>query len=201
MKIRKILSAAAALCIAACTTFPTAYSVLPDLQALTASAIEAVKKGDLTFYLYEDHAELNRCSKEAEGDIVIPAEVEGLPVTSIHDSAMYSCKSITSLTIPEGVKSIECYAFHDCSSLTSVVIPDSLEYISNSAFYECSSLASIDFPEGLDFIGQYAFYGCESLSAIELTENVQVLYDKTKKKCSEGDKAAFGSYPYPGRRF
>ena len=63
---------------------------------------------------------------------------------SIGEWAFSSCKSLTSITIPDSVTSIGNYAFRSCSSLTSITIPDSVTSIGSSAFDYCSSLTSIN---------------------------------------------------------
>ena len=65
-------------------------------------------------------------------DVVIPAEIDGKPVTSIGDSAFYN-KSLTGLVIPGSVTSIGDNAFY-VNELTSVVIPGSVKTIGDGAF-------------------------------------------------------------------
>ena len=52
-------------------------------------------------------------------DVVVPARIDGLSVTSIGDSAFKST-SVTSVMIPSGVMTIGPLAFQDCTSLTSI---------------------------------------------------------------------------------
>ena len=66
-------------------------------------------------------------------------------MTSISSWAFNSCSSLTSVTIPDGVATIERSAFRRCSSLTSITIPDSVTSIAMFAFYDCSSLKDINF--------------------------------------------------------
>jgi hypothetical protein len=49
------------------------------------------------------------------------------------------CKSLTSVTIPDSVTSIEACAFLSCHSLTSVAIPSSVTRIGKGAFSDCNS--------------------------------------------------------------
>ena len=56
----------------------------------------------------------------SEVDIVISDTYNGLPVTSIGESAFASCSSLTSVVIPDSVTSIGDWAFGFCSSLTSI---------------------------------------------------------------------------------
>ena len=76
-------------------------------------------------------------------NIVIPAEYNDLPVTSIGYYAFQDCNSLTSIEIPSSVTSIGRYAFSGCSSLTSIEIPSSVTSIGWGAFSRCSGLTSI----------------------------------------------------------
>lgn len=86
----------------------------------------------------------------AQGDLVIPNEIEGLPVTSIGVSAFEGCGSLTSITTPDGVTIIGDWTFSYCRSLTSITIPDSVTSIGDRAFCGCRSLTSIRLPERFD---------------------------------------------------
>ena len=69
------------------------------------------------------------------GDVVIPSEIYGKPVTTIINSAFANCTRLTSVTIPDSVTSIGEEVFFGCTGLTSVTIPDSVTDIGSSAFY------------------------------------------------------------------
>jgi len=78
------------------------------------------------------------------GNVAIPDTINGLPVTTIGASAFYSCTSLTSITIPNGVTSIEVGAFQNCFSLTNVLIPASVTSLGTpDAFWGCLNLAAI----------------------------------------------------------
>ena len=88
-------------------------------------------------------------------------------VKSIETYAFYGCSSLTSITLPDGVTSIGFYAFSGCTSLTSITLPDGVTSIGDGAFYSCTSLTSITIPDGVTSIRGYTFYSCTSL--MELT--------------------------------
>lgn len=56
------------------------------------------------------------------------------------------------------------FAFGSCRSLTSITIPDSVTSISSSTFEGCNSLTNIIIPNSVTSIGSYAFRGCKNLT-------------------------------------
>ena len=90
--------------------------------------------------------------------------------TEIPAHAFYGCGILTSVTIPDSVKSIGHGAFYGCGGPTSVVIPDSVTSIGDWAFGYCSSLTSVEMGNGVTSIGSCAFYGCSSLTDVYITD-------------------------------
>lgn len=62
------------------------------------------------------------------------------------------------LVIPEKVEKIPTSCFYKCDSLTSIVLPENLKTISTFAF-DGTGLRHIDLPEGLDSLGNVVFGG------------------------------------------
>lgn len=108
-------------------------------------------------------------------DIVIPDTIEGYPVTAIGDYAFNSCYKLTSIDIPDSVRTIGIGAFKDCWALTSISIPDGVKEISMWMFAYCRKLTNIDIPDSVTVIGFEAFFHCENLKNIELPENLTTL--------------------------
>lgn len=105
-----------------------------------------------SIHVFSDGASI---SCEAAGDIVVPREIDGVPVTRISLSG----NAITSVSLPDSVTSLNVH----CSSLTEIKIPDSVREIGDNAFSGCKSLQSVEFPENLFEIGGWAFEDCTSL--------------------------------------
>lgn len=105
-------------------------------------------------------------------EAIIPATIDGVEVKSIGEIAFQNRPRLTSVTLSEGITSIDGYAFRDCKYLTSVTLPDSLTSIGTSAFENCARLQSIDLPKSLTSIGEKAFYKCEELKSVTLPDSL-----------------------------
>ena len=138
--------------------------------------------GDMVYQASDDAATLV-CYFGADSKVDIPAELGGKPVTSIGDYAFWNCRSLTKVTIPEGVTSIGDGAFGYCSSLTEVNIPKSVETIGDEAFQTCNSLTEVTIPEGVTSIGKYAFQFCNSLTEVTIPEGVTSIGDGAFESC------------------
>jgi len=130
----------------------------------------------------------------------IPPKIKDNPVTGIGNSAFIGVLNdnytkagyITTVTIPDGVKSIGVNAFRDCSNLTSINIPNGITIIRNGAFMGCkftsvtipdsvttiedqafsqSGLTSIIIPKNVTSIGALAFY-CFKLTSVTFQGNI-----------------------------
>ena len=76
-----------------------------------------------------------------------------------------NCSMLTSVTIGNGVNSIEHSPFFGCSGLT-ITIQNGVNSIGKFAFSDCSGLSSITIPSSVTSIGSYAFQNCSGLTSI-----------------------------------
>jgi hypothetical protein len=120
----------------------------------------------------------------AASDVVIPAEINGIPVRAIGEKAFYNRSSLTSISIPDSVTAIGDYAFSICSKLTSISIPNSVTTIGSYAFSNCSKLTSISIPDSVTTIGTGAFYYCSSLTSINIPAGLTSLGASVFASCS-----------------
>ena len=126
-------------------------------------------------------------------------------VKTIGNSAFQACSSLTSITIPDSVSTIAASAFKGCSSLTSITIPNSVTTIGNSAFEGCSSLKSILIPNSITTIGASAFKECSSLNSITIPDSVKTIKTATFTGCSSltsitipNSVTTIGNYAFDG---
>jgi tetratricopeptide (TPR) repeat protein len=101
----------------------------------------------------------------AAKNVVIPATISGVRVTSIGSSA-FTKKGLRSVVIPDGITEIiggeyfhEGGTFSD-NNLTSVSIGKGLKIIPSYAFTGNNHLTTLSIPDGITEIDDYAFHGC-----------------------------------------
>ena len=82
--------------------------------------------------------------------------------------------------------------FRNCSSLTSVTIPSGVRSIRSNTFDGCSSLTEITIPSGVTSIGYDAFSGCSKLTDVTFadTESEWDYYDSGTKQGTIGKMSA-----------
>ena len=101
---------------------------------------------------------------------------------SIADSAFSDCSSLTQITIPEGVLSVNG-SFKGCAALESVTLPQSLLRIGDSSFRGCEALTQITIPENVQSIGKEAFYRCLYLTRATISDGVTFIGDSAFNYC------------------
>ncbi|MCR5680675.1 MAG: leucine-rich repeat domain-containing protein [Prevotella sp.] len=111
------------------------------------------------------------------GKFVVPRGVERL-----RDWSMVS-KSLTEVTLPEGLTHIGENAFFWDVNLCSVNLPRSLRTIGEGAFVQCHALKAIDIPEGVTRLLRSTFYHCEALQSVKLPSTLTELGDDVFDDC------------------
>lgn len=126
-----------------------------------------------------------------EGDLVIPAYIDGLPVRKIMDEAFVLSPGLRSVRIPHTVREVGSRAFADCYYLTNVWFDAGTVAVGDGAFSNCLSLASVSFPKTLSRLGAKCFQGCVSLSAVRFSGNAPRLM-----ACGNDGKSYLGESVY-----
>ena len=114
---------------------------------------------------------LTRLGIEPAGTVVLPATIDGNPITSIGRGLMRGATKVTAVTVPSTVTAIEESAFRECSRLETVTLPEGLTTIADNSFRECVSLRSVTIPSTVTNIGYFAFRDCLRLEEVNLLGN------------------------------
>lgn len=94
-----------------------------------------------------------------------------LPVVSVGDYAFYNT-DIESISLPEGVTSIEAHAFEKCEELLSISFPTTVNRIGASAFYDCKNLSILHISSKVSHVGNMAFANLENLEVLDVSSNL-----------------------------
>lgn len=133
--------------------------------------------------------------------VQVPAEIGGVAVKVIGESAFAGNRYLCCLTLPEGIETIGASAFEWCENLVSVDFPATLKTVGNRAFYAgykgyalelpavetlgdeafawCVRITDpVYLPEGLKTIGNSAFDGCSWLGEVYLPASVETIGER-----------------------
>lgn len=111
--------------------------------------------------------------------VEIPDSVEAIGNSAFRDG------SLIAATIPASVKSIGDSAFRGCTSLATVTLSEGLETIEQNVFNSCEKLISISLPASITSVGAAAFTNCTELTQVVFTpsENQVQLGDNLFTRC------------------
>ena len=113
--------------------------------------------------------------EEPSGNLILPRELGGYPVTSIGARAFLGCGGITGVVIPDSVTTIGDFAFTNCGGITSLVIPDSVTSMGYNVFQNCSGLTSVTLPDSVTSMGPHVFENCSGLTSVTLPDGITVI--------------------------
>ena len=136
----------------------------------------------LTGYRYKRDPWTGEILERIEGDIVIPAKKDNYTVTSIGENAFFQHTGITSVSLPESIKSIGLSAFWLCRNLTKVEYA-SLESFLNmdrdnphipvhSVYVAGKEITEVIIPRSFTKIKDYTFSGCSSIKSVTIPNTV-----------------------------
>lgn len=106
------------------------------------SVIVTGESEGFSYKVVDDVLTITECDRNAEGNILIPEEIDGYPVTGISPEAFSGRVFITEIILPSSIKNIDNNTFSGCRGLKKVVAT------------------------GVEEIGEYAFEGCPSLDTV-----------------------------------
>lgn len=98
-------------------------------------------------------------------------------VKELGSSAFQECGFLTTVKLQNGIKEIKEATFMGCKSLKTITLPEGLNIIGNSAF-DFSGLTNIIIPSTVTTIEDFAFANC-NLSTIEIPDSVTSIGKET----------------------
>lgn len=106
---------------------------------------------------------------------------EGLEVIGFN--AFQGCSTLTSITLPESLKSLREGVFNG-TSITSIHIPDAVEDIAKGAFQYCPNLETVTGGKGIKKLGEGQFIGCPNLKNVPDLAVLEKLPNQTFYNCT-----------------
>ena len=146
-------------------------AVVMLMSVMSLSAVSSSAYSSYTAHYSEDGLWLYRvgtsgtasldCYLGTDGDIVVPATVDGYKVSGIWNGTFdgedgSGRQTPVRVTISEGITTIETGTFRSCANLKEVILPDSITYIGSDAFlYSGIYNDESNWEDGLLYIGKY----------------------------------------------
>ena len=98
--------------------------------------------------------------------LVVPAAIDGNPVTAIGAECFRDLQGVTTVILPSSITSVGDFAFAGCTDLRGACIPNGVTDIGTGAFRDCPNLEAVYLPTGLARLGEGAFDECLMLTFI-----------------------------------
>lgn len=109
-------------------------------------------------------------------DVIIEdSEENHSRLSSISESAFYSCKTLNNMVFPASLKMIGKSAFSECLNITEVSLPNTVSSLGNNAFSGCAGLTVLNLSNGLTTIGDGVFSKCISLSSVVIPAGIEAI--------------------------
>lgn len=114
--------------------------------------------------------------------IVVPKEIEGLPVLTIGEKAFINAP-FSELILPKTIKALLRGAFSGCINLKHIDLPEELTFIDRDCFQN-SGLEEIVLPNLLRDVAHGCFSGCKNLTKVVFGTNITKIDTYVFNGCS-----------------
>lgn len=137
--------------------------IIPTREEDVSEELLAASEGSFSYEIVNNSSVKITGYSGSNGDVTIPAQIEGFPVTEIGKGA-FSNSGVTSIQFPSSLVKINESAFSGCASLNNVQFNEGLTLVGALAFNGCSSLEKAELPDSVTEIDSCAFRGCTNLT-------------------------------------
>ena len=154
----------------------THHGSISDIPKLMKSLIRDLPPETMDRLTIEEE-KLLKCEDNGK-EIVVDEKVK-----IICEKAFARRNSLTKVTLPPMLETIEAEAFRSCANLKAIDIPEKTTFIGGSAFRDCINLESLTIRNGLVKIGERAFENCPKLTSITLPDELSEIYGSVFNGC------------------
>lgn len=150
--------------------------------------------------------------------ISIPSEFEGCPLYVIAGSAFEGNERLTSVTIPDGVATLNQKVFYNCKNLKTINIPRTVNsvgektfagtpfyldennwhndcfYVNNVLIEAKPTISSVKFKENISTICDSAFKNCTKITSVTIPATVQRIESEAFSGCTSLKEVKFEKY-------
>ncbi|MCR4883801.1 MAG: leucine-rich repeat domain-containing protein [Clostridiales bacterium] len=104
--------------------------------------------------------------KGSDSEVIVPGEIDGHPIYTIHMHGFFHDDSITELTFEEPIHTFDIGAVAYLDHLVQIHLPESLRIIGRNNLTNFPLLESITVPAGVRYIGMSSFSYCDALQSV-----------------------------------
>ena len=112
---------------------------------------------------------------------------------TIDSNAFRYCTSLSSVVLPNGLRSVGSYVFANDTSLSAITFGSGLSYVGDYMFQYCTALSGVTFPSNISSINQYAFDHCSALSAVTLPNTITAIGNYSFANCTSMSDVVIGN--------
>ncbi len=148
----------------------------------------STKADEFSYELNEDGTGVIITGYEGEerGDLKIPSEINGYPVTEIGEYAFEEYRFLGEVTFPSSLVKIGRHAFAYCKLTGELTFPEGLKEIGEGAFLGCGTFSndSLTIPEGITTIEASAFGWCQITGELKLPSKLEEIGNWAFNTCN-----------------
>jgi hypothetical protein len=174
-----------------------AFDESDSLQEINVNPANTVFSSEDGILYDREKTTVYKCPPDRTGQCILPSTVKYIDIEAFAGS------KLSSVILPQGLKSIGQSSFDGCINLTSLEIPDSTYFV-YAPFNGCERLASIKLPM-MDRVGPYTLANCRSLKSVTLPSMVTAIDSWAFYGCDSlesinipGFVASIGEYAFAG---
>ena len=143
---------------------------------------EEFESGDYSYRKLEDGSALIVDWRGQDSEVVIPEELDGIPVTAV-GPAFIANRNITKVVMPDSVTDLWTGSFCGCTRLREIRLSENLRAVKEKTFMGCASLQEIRLPDSVTLIGKNAFSDCSKLKRAVLSAGLTEIGEWAFNEC------------------